>query len=138
MTPNSGYHPIQLRIRSKKSLHKCLKVFTKLKGNDDAECNSWKAHEETLLAATKKSDSSEHVSSSPNITNSQEEEDVECQSVPGEEFSQYPFDYQVHLDKLQAVLLHVLASGQWNASRLKMCHRYIVITFAHLLYLRCV
>lgn len=29
------------------------------------------------------------------------------------------------LDKLKAVQLHVLASEQWNASRLKLCHRYI-------------
>ncbi|KAE8077868.1 hypothetical protein FH972_016387 [Carpinus fangiana] len=29
------------------------------------------------------------------------------------------------LDKLKAVLLHVLASEQCNASRLELCHRYI-------------
>ena len=28
------------------------------------------------------------------------------------------------LDKLKAIHLHVLASEQWNTSRLKLCHRY--------------
>lgn len=28
------------------------------------------------------------------------------------------------LDKLKAVRLHILASEQWNASRLDLCHRY--------------
>lgn len=29
------------------------------------------------------------------------------------------------LDKLKAVHLHILAMEQWNASRIKLCHRYI-------------
>lgn len=29
------------------------------------------------------------------------------------------------LDKLKAVHLHLLASEQWNASRLKLCHKYV-------------
>lgn len=29
------------------------------------------------------------------------------------------------LDKLKALHLHVLASEQWNASRLKLCHKYV-------------
>lgn len=31
------------------------------------------------------------------------------------------------LDKLKAVHLHVLAMEQWNASRLKLCHRFVFL-----------
>lgn len=30
-------------------------------------------------------------------------------------------------DKLKAVHLHILAMEQWNASRLKLCHRYVFL-----------
>ena len=136
MTRNLEYHPVQLRLRSKKSLCKNLEVFAKIQGNDDdAQSTNWKTYEEIPDAAAQKSESnlsSENLSVNPSTSNSQLEEDLEC--LHREELPQYPFDYQVYLDKLKAVLLHVLASEQWNASRLKMCHRYTVSMY-HLHYL---
>ncbi|KAK4800012.1 hypothetical protein SAY86_025377 [Trapa natans] len=38
------------------------------------------------------------------------------------------------LHKLRAVHLHVLASEQWNASRLALCHRYYVTSAANLIH----
>ena len=129
LTPNLGYHPVQLQLRSNNSLHKYLKVFAKIQGNDDAESNSWKTYQEIPHAATQKSESnlsSENLSISSSTSNSGLEEDLKNLSIRREELPHYPFDYQVYLDMLKAVLLHVLASEQWNASRLKMCHRYTV------------
>ncbi|CAK7324136.1 unnamed protein product [Dovyalis caffra] len=44
------------------------------------------------------------------------------------------------VEKLKAVYLHVLASEQWNASRLKLCHRSYLVSatnLIHYLALRC-
>ncbi|CAL5367526.1 unnamed protein product [Camellia sinensis] len=38
------------------------------------------------------------------------------------------------LDKLKAVELHVLAMEQWNASRLKLCHRKYLVSAANLIH----
>ncbi|KAJ7965376.1 Pyruvate kinase [Quillaja saponaria] len=38
------------------------------------------------------------------------------------------------LDKLKAVHLHVLASEQWNASRLKLCHRNYLVSATNLIH----
>ncbi|KAA8533628.1 hypothetical protein F0562_030938 [Nyssa sinensis] len=38
------------------------------------------------------------------------------------------------LDKLKAVHLHVLAMEQWNASRLKLCHRNYLVSAANLIH----
>ena len=35
-------------------------------------------------------------------------------------------------DKLKAVHLHILAMEQWNASRLKLCHRYVSFIYREL------
>lgn len=32
-------------------------------------------------------------------------------------------------DKLKAVHLHILAMEQWNASRLKLCHRFVIMFY---------
>lgn len=38
------------------------------------------------------------------------------------------------LDKLKAVQLHLLAMEQWNASRLKLCHRHYVVSATNLIH----
>ncbi|KAK9292048.1 hypothetical protein L1049_020002 [Liquidambar formosana] len=38
------------------------------------------------------------------------------------------------LDRLKAVHLHVLASEQWNASRLKLCHRRYLVSATNLIH----
>ncbi|OVA15293.1 Pyruvate kinase [Macleaya cordata] len=51
---------------------------------------------------------------------------------------QHVFDYPVNqgnlLDRLKAVHLHVLASEQWNASRLKLCHRNYLVSATNLIH----
>ncbi|ONK66495.1 uncharacterized protein A4U43_C06F8790 [Asparagus officinalis] len=134
---NLGYHPLQLQLRSKKSLHNYLKLFAKLQENDDPKSNDWKPCKETLHAAThefESNPSSQKSSSSPSTLNSQLDEDSKCQSIAKEDLCQYPFDYELYLDKLKAVLLHVLAAGQWNAPRLKMCDRKYLVSSTNLIH----
>lgn len=136
-THTLGYKPVQLQLRSKESLNKYLKTFAKIQGNDDIESSSWGTRDEVTSSFNQKSESiisSEDLSTSPSISNSQLEEDSECQSVHGEDLSGYQLDFQVCLDKLRAVLLHVLASGQWNSSRLKKCHRNYLVSATNLIH----
>lgn len=63
------------------------------------------------------------------LTSSENDKEIVDSSLyPSEDHSQHSqiLGNQGNLlDKLKAVHMHALAMEQWNASRLKLCHRYI-------------
>ena len=59
----------------------------------------------------------------------EDEEEISASSYPNSVLSvnvNYLVDEANLLDKLKAARLHVLSSEQWNASQIKLCHRYII------------
>lgn len=58
--------------------------------------------------------------------------DADAEEDPSARYSRSDFSVKANhmvnrgelLDKLKAVHLHLLASEQWNASQIKLCHRY--------------
>ncbi|KAL7003585.1 pyruvate kinase [Sarracenia purpurea var. burkii] len=65
------------------------------------------------------------------------DEVVAVASQPGSVFSQNSVDLGNEgnvLDKLKAIQLHVLAMEQWNASRIKLCHRRYAVSAANLIH----
>lgn len=106
---------------------KNFKFRVKVQRNDACETNDYICKD--MLQSGKKEPennlASGNLSVSSCISNSFVDEVSEHKYVSKELISANTFDYhyQSYLSKLKALLLHVLASGQWNDSRLKMCHR---------------
>ncbi|KAJ6830035.1 plastidial pyruvate kinase 4, chloroplastic-like [Iris pallida] len=127
---------VQLQARSKNQ-QRFPRVLVKLKGNNKSESNNRKTHEDMLYGVAQKSEgtlSSEDSYAMPRKASSFPEDDSDCQSIPRQEPSLYPCDRQVYLDKLRAIHLHVLASEQWNSSRLKLCHRTYLVSATNLIH----
>ena len=92
-----------------------MSAFAVPDGNNKAEMGS--SHDDPVLVLSKSNKSSKDpdvkvvASSSHSLANF-------CPN------SEQPGSQGTLLDKLKAVHLHVLASEQWNATLLKLCHRY--------------
>ena len=89
-------------------------------GNNKAERDS--SHDDPVLVLSKNNKSSKDLDVEGVASSSHSQ----ANSYPN---SEQPGSQGTLLDKLRAVHLHVLASEQWNASLLKLCHRYILVTF---------
>lgn len=132
---NFGDHLKHGQVKSKQNLQKSLKISAKLQGNDDTEINNWQTYDYKPDAAhtpaTNYDSETSHVKSSESHSHS---DDTNFQSLPAEELCQNQLSYQSNLDKIRAVLLHVLASEQWNASRLKVCQRTYTASATNLIH----
>ncbi|KAJ0989332.1 hypothetical protein J5N97_007688 [Dioscorea zingiberensis] len=101
-------------------------VYSKLLEDGDSESNSQRTSQDLLNAITKNTEihpSPEKRSIGPGDSSYQLEQESHISSLNEDKFTPDSINYQVCLDKLMATYLHVLASEQWNASRLKICHR---------------
>lgn len=106
--------------------------------NDETERSGWKQYAEDKMLNSIFQSSGSDVSLEDSVAEfvdvaSNSEEDPNCLSSTRQVVMGQPVNSQGNLlDKLKAVHLHILAMEQWNASRLKMCHRY-VMTFPFLM-----
>lgn len=120
-----GDYLIQPQVKLKRQ-PKYFQVYAKLQENGDSGSDGHSTSHDLLNAITKNSE----ICSSPE-KRSAISDDSSCHldqeshiSSLNDELTPDSINYQVCLDKLKAIYLHVLASEQWNASRLNICHRY--------------
>ncbi|XP_077226998.1 pyruvate kinase family protein isoform X2 [Tasmannia lanceolata] len=137
----SGNCLIKLLVKPNRKPPSNSLVFAGIRGNDEPERCSHKpcCHDEMLDSSVQASQDNlspgvsdlESVESAPSL----EAENPKCLSSPELGFFGYPVNLQGDLlDKLKAVHLHVLALEQWNASRLKMCHRKYLASATNLIH----
>lgn len=132
--PSGNVGALQFRLKVKKSVfrYQIFPLFMKEKGSLTPRT--------LVFAAQKESDESESGSSqsciedqmhmAPEYNDGSRDPDVEVASITLSEADLSQSAVQLGnqgnlLDKLKAVHLHILAMEQWNASRIKLCHRYI-------------
>lgn len=120
---------VQLPI---KSMRKHPILLAKLHEEDEPECNSWKmyAFYDTLNAvnrtlAMNPDDGNAYFQ--PDKSDSGSVEVSELMPSYGHCLPEIPTNHLGSLlEKLKAVHLHLLAAEHWNASHLKLCHRYCI------------
>lgn len=114
--------------------------------NDETERSGWKQYAEDKMLNSIFQSSGSDVSLEDSVAEfvdvaSNSEEDPNCLSSTRQVVMGQPVNSQGNLlDKLKAVHLHILAMEQWNASRLKMCHRNYLMSASNLIHylaLRC-
>lgn len=106
--------------------------------NGEPERSGWKQYtEDNMLNSIFRSSGNDNSLEDSGVefvdVASNSEEDPNCLSSTKQAVMGQPVYNQGNLlDKLKAVHLHILAMEQWNASRLKMCHRYVIpLSFPH-------
>ena len=113
---------VQLLARQKRNPGHRTIVFAILNENDEAGGFSHACADDSMRTASEDNE---------NVMDSRDEV-VAVLSQSGSGFYQNAVDMENQgnlLDKLKAVQLHVLAMEQWNASRIKLCHRYNYYVF---------
>ncbi|XP_039124516.1 plastidial pyruvate kinase 4, chloroplastic isoform X1 [Dioscorea cayenensis subsp. rotundata] len=130
-----GDYLIQPQVKLKRQ-PKYFQVYAKLQENGDSGSDGHSTSHDLLNAITKNSE----ICSSPE-KRSAISDDSSCHldqeshiSSLNDELTPDSINYQVCLDKLKAIYLHVLASEQWNASRLNICHRTYLWSAANLIH----
>ncbi|PIA34648.1 hypothetical protein AQUCO_03700139v1 [Aquilegia coerulea] len=133
-----GYGLIQLQTKPNANLRKKCFIFASLKENDEERGSSGPYIEEEMPQSIFK------VSETNQNSNDSDVETAASVPISEDNLIKDATDNMLSqgnlLDKLKAVHLHVLALEQWNASRLKLCHRgyYASATnLIHYLALKC-
>ncbi|XP_058100372.1 plastidial pyruvate kinase 4, chloroplastic [Magnolia sinica] len=140
-TAGFGKYVIQLLVKPKGRSKKNLVVFATLPGNDEPERSSWKpySHDEMLNSIFQASgnDLSPEDSDMEFVESviDSDTEDQNCLLHPKQGTFGDPVNHQGDLlDKLKALHLHVSAMEQWNASRLKICHKTYLASATNLIH----
>ncbi|CBI22533.3 unnamed protein product, partial [Vitis vinifera] len=141
--PSGNVGALQFRLKVKKSVfrYQIFPLFMKEKGSLTPRT--------LVFAAQKESDESESGSSqsciedqmhmAPEYNDGSRDPDVEVASITLSEADLSQSAVQLGnqgnlLDKLKAVHLHILAMEQWNASRIKLCHRNYMASATNLIH----
>ncbi|XP_057480139.1 plastidial pyruvate kinase 4, chloroplastic-like isoform X2 [Actinidia eriantha] len=118
---------VQLLARQKRNPGYRTIVFSILNENGEAGGFSHACADDSMRTASEDNE---------NVMDSQDEV-VAVLSQSGSGFYQNAVDMGNQgnlLDKLKAIQLHVLAMEQWNASRIKLCHRRYSVSAANLIH----
>lgn len=141
--PSGNVGALQFRLKVKNSVfrYQIFPLFMKEKGSLTPRT--------LVFAAQKESDESESGSSqsciedqmhmAPEYNDGSRDPDVEVASITHSEADLSQSAVQLGnqgnlLDKLKAVHLHILAMEQWNASRIKLCHRNYMASATNLIH----
>ncbi|KAM0944508.1 putative pyruvate kinase [Dioscorea sansibarensis] len=131
-----GDYLVQPQVKLKRQ-PKFFQVYAKFQENGDSGSNGQRTSHDLLNAITKNSEicsSPEKRSAMSDDSSYHLDQESHISSLHEDELTPDSINYQVCLDKLKAMYLHVLASEQWNASRLKKCHRTYLWSAANLIH----